>query len=272
MQLGRLAVSWIVLGILATVCLASEEPKQAKEDIWQDEPAEARQGRGRWGMSEDTINKVLEGLRKRDSAKAKELEKLRRKDPEKFRTELRDAARPELEQLARDYWEERRQKRNADFLVWLKANYPRDEQALATLKEGDPQIYVKEFDHLMNQYGYIFDAYNSNPELGAVLKEDYALRKRTDELCRQLHREESEARKQELGAELQQVVARRYDLIVRRKEIAYEQLLKRLDDLHRQVRESKEEIKQYKDDRAKQENVRKRMEALTDNRVEFSWN
>ena len=59
---------------------------------------------------------------------------------------------------------------------------------------------------------------------------------------------------------------------VRRKEIAYEQLLKRLDDLHKQVRESKEEIKQYKDDRAKQENVRKRVEALTGNRVEFSWN
>jgi chorismate-pyruvate lyase len=274
MQLARLTVSWAVLaGIvaLATAGLASEQPKQTQENIWQDEPAQPRQGWGRWGMSEEGINKVMEGLRKRDPAKAKELDRLREKDPEKFRTELRDSARPEMEQLARDYWEERRQKRNADFVEWLKTNYPDEEQSLARLKDGDPAAYAKHFDHLMNQYGYIFDAFNSNPELGAVLKEDYALKRRNDELCKQLHRERSEARRQELGAELEKVVARRYDLIVRRKEIFYEQLLKRLDDLHKQVRASKDEIAKYKDERVKQENVRQRVRALTEDKGKFNW-
>ncbi|OHB64842.1 MAG: hypothetical protein A2Y77_16630 [Planctomycetes bacterium RBG_13_62_9] len=274
MQLARLIVSGAILaGVVAfaTTSRAADQPKQTKEDIWQDEPAGPRQGWGRWGMSEEGINKVLEALRKRDPAKAKELDRLREKDLEKFRTGLRDAARPEMEQLARDYWEERRQKRNADFLEWLKTHYPAEEQSLAKVKDGDPQVYVKHFDHLMNQYGYIFDAFNSNPELGTVLKEDYALKRRNDELCRQLRKERSEARKQELGAELEKVVARRYDLIVRRKEIYYEQLLKRLDDLHKQVRESKGEIAKYKDERIKQENVRQRLETLTENKVKFNW-
>ena len=94
----------------------------------------------------------------------------------------------------------------------------------------------------MNRYGYIFEAESSSPELGAVLKEDLELRKRSDELCARLRNEKSDANKQAIGAELQEVVARRYDLIVRRKEIAYEQLLKRLEDLQKQVTESKDDI------------------------------
>jgi len=63
----------------------------------------------------------------------------------------------------------------------------------------------------------------------------------------------------------------RYDLIVRRKEIAYEQLLRRLDELQKQVRESKDEITNYKDARVKRENVRQRVQALTENKVRFKW-
>jgi len=260
-----------VVGVLVGAGWASHEPSRTnKEDIWQDEPAEPRRG-GRWGLSDEAIKKVMEGLRQRDPATAKELEKLREKDPEKFRTELREHGRPEIEQLARDYWEARRQKRNAQFLEWLKAEYPKDEQCLAKLKDGDPELYAKNFDHLMNQYGHIFDAYTSNPELGGVLKEDYELKKRNDELCRQLRREPSDAKKQELGTELQLVVARRYDLIVRRKEIAYEQLLRRLEDLQKHIQASKDEIVTYKDDRVKQENVRQRVQTLTENKVRFKW-
>jgi hypothetical protein len=217
------------------------------------------------------INKAMAGLKKRDPAKAKELEKLRKGDIEKFKTQLREVARPELDQIGRDYWEARRQKRNAEFLEWLKATYPEEEQRLATLREKDPPLYARTLDHLLSQYGHIFDAHSSNPELGAVLKEDFDLKKRTDEICRQLRREKAEAKKQELGTELQEVVARRYDLIVRRKEIAYEQLLKRLQDLQKQVIESKSDIAKYKDDRIKQENVRQRVQALTDNKVKFKW-
>jgi hypothetical protein len=123
----------------------------------------------------------------------------------------------------------------------------------------------------MNRYGYIFEAESSNPELGAVLKEDLELRKRSDHLCACLRNEKFDAKRQALGAELQEVVARRYDLIVRRKEIAYEQLLARLEGLQKQVTDSKDDIARYKDEQIRQENVRQRVEALIGNKVRFKW-
>jgi hypothetical protein len=90
-------------------------------------------------------------------------------------------------------------------------------------------------------------------------------------LYRQIRNEKSEAKRQALGIELQDVIAKRYDLIVRQKEIAYEQLLKKLDELHRQVRESRDEIGKWRDPKIKQENVKQRMQDLTDNKVRFKW-
>ena len=90
-------------------------------------------------------------------------------------------------------------------------------------------------------------------------------------MCRQIRSEKSDAKKQALGMELQDVIAKRYDLIVRRKEIAYEQLLKKLNELQNQVRESKDEIATWRDPKIKQENVRRRIQDLTENKVRFKW-
>jgi hypothetical protein len=270
-RLTALFATVALAGGLVGIGLATDEPKQTKEDIWQDEPTESGPNWWRRDLTDETANKILEGLRKRDPAKAKELEKLKAKDPERFKAELRDAGQPELDQIALGYWEARRQKRNVEFIDWLKANYPKQEQELTVLKDKDPKLYITSFEHLMDEYGYIFEAARSNPELGTVLKEDHELKKRVGELCRRLRSEKSDAKKQELGAELQEVVARRYDLIVRRKEIAYEQFLKRLDELQKQVIASKDEIAKYKDQKVKQENVRQRVQTLTDNKVKFKW-
>lgn len=270
-RLAALCGAVALVGGLAAMGLATNEPRQTKEDIWQDEPTEPRQNWWRRDLTDETVNKIMEGLRKRDPAKAKELEKLKAKDPERFRAELREAGQPELDQITLGYWEARRQKRNAEFVDWLKANYPKQEQELTALKDKDPKLYITSFEHLMDEYGYIFEAARSNPELGTVLKEDYDLKRRVGELCRRLRSEKSDAKKQEIGAELQEVVARRYDLIVRRKEIAYEQFLKRLEELQKQVIQSKDEVAKYKDQKVKQENVRQRVQALTDNKVKFKW-
>jgi len=213
----------------------------------------------------------MQGLQKRDPAKAKQLSELRKKDPARFKAELREQGRPELEQISRERFESRRLEQTAKFLEWLKANYPKEEQALAKLKDGDPQLYARNLERLSNQYGYIFEADSSNPELGTVLKDDFELKKRADELGKQIRNEKSEAKKQALGTEFQDIVAKRYDLIVRRKEITYEQLLKKLDELQKQVRESKDEIAKWRDPKTKQENVRKRIQDLTDNKVRFKW-
>ena len=259
------------LTTMPVVATETQRPKErAQDDIWQDE---ARPPRSWWnrGLSEETIDRALEDLRKRDRAAARRLAGLRKRDPEQFRIELRELARPEIEQIIREYWESRRQRRNTEFLDWLKASYPKEHERLAKLKERDPPLYVKSFEHMMDVYGPIFEAERSNPELGAVLKEDFDLKKRRDELREQLRCEKSDAKKQALGVELQEVVARRYDLIVRQKEIAYEQLLKKLEELHQQVRDSKQEIAKYKDPRLKEENVRQRVRALTENKAKFKW-
>lgn len=250
--------------------LAAAETKQTQNDIWRDEPKVTRPSWQR-DLSKEQVERIMQGIQQRDPAKAKELTELQKKDPNRFMTELRDLGRPELDQMFRERIEARRQDRNAKFLEWLKINYPAEEQALAKLKEHDPQLYVTAFDNVTNRFGYIYEAESSNAELGAVLKEDLELRKKSDELCARLRNEKSEAKKQALGAELQEVVARRYDLIVRRKEISYEQLLRRVEDLQKQVTDSKDDIARFKDSQIKQENVRQRVEALIGNKIRFKW-
>ncbi|MBN2128800.1 MAG: hypothetical protein JW741_04860 [Sedimentisphaerales bacterium] len=262
------AATLVAASVAASVTAASETPSE--EDIWKDEP---RQPRYWWdrGLSAETIERVMAGVRKRNPDQAKELEQLRKRDEDLFKIKLREYGQPEFEQMGREYWAARRQRRNEEFLEWLKANYAKEHEELVQLKDRDTTVYVKNFETLMNRYGRIFDADRTNPELGAVLKEDLALKRTRDELRHRMRHEGSEAKRQKLGAELQEVVARRYDLIVRQKEIAYEHLLKKLADLQGQVQESKNEIKKWKDDRIKQENVRQRLKALTENRSKFRW-
>ena len=247
-------------------------PQPAKNNIWKDEPKET-QPPWWWqrDLTDEALDRIMKGIQQRDPAKAEQLAELRKKDPQRFKAEVREQGRPEMDQIISARFETRRQERNAKFVEWLKANYPKEEAALAKLKDQDPQLYINCFDRLMKRYGYIFEADSSSPEMGAVLKADFDLKERADELCRQIRGEKSDAKKQALGAELQDVVAKRYDLIVRRKEIAYEQLLRKLDELHKQVRESKSEIAQWRDPKIKQENVKQRMQTLTDNKVRFKW-
>ncbi len=270
LRVAALLAGFTLAGGLAAAQPAAE-PKQAKNDIWKDEPKEMQPPWWQRDLTEDVIDRIMKGIQQRDPAKAKQLSELRKKDPERFKAELREQGQPELDQIIRERLDARRQERNAKFVEWLKANYPSEEQALAKLKERDPQLYISGFDHLMKQYGYIFEADSSNPELGRVLKEDFELKKREEELCKQIRHEKSEAKQQALGAEFQDVVAKRYDLLVRRKEIAYEQLLKKLDELQKQVRESKDEIGKWRDPKIKQENVKQRTKARTDNKVRFKW-
>jgi len=82
MQSHRLAAFFgavALVGGLAGIGSATNEPRQTKGDIWQDEPTESRQTWWRRDLTDETVNKIMEGLRKRDPAKAKELEKLKSK-------------------------------------------------------------------------------------------------------------------------------------------------------------------------------------------------
>jgi len=240
-------------------------------DIWEDDMGPSRSPRWHRWFSDETVERILKGIRQRDPEKAKELERLRKKDFEQFKAELGKHGRKEIEEISRERFEAWRERRRAEFVEWLKDNYPDDEKELTRIKEKDPQLYVKSYEHLERKYGRIFDADRSNPELGAVLKEDLILKKRRDELVQKLRHERSEARRQVFGSELQEVVARRYDLIVRRKEIAYEELQKKLEELQKQIRDSKDEIIEWQDADTRMENIRRRLETLTRGETRFRW-
>lgn len=275
MQSGRRTAFLLAIVVTAVsmpeALRATESAKNdPKQDIWQDEP---KQPRSWWtrGLSDDTIDRAMKALRKRDPAAARRLAELRKKAPDQFRVEFREVARPEIESIFREYYDTRRQRRNAEFVEWLESNFPKDHETLTNLKDREPSLYARTFESLLEEYGTIFEGYRSSPELGAVLKEDYELKKRRHELCKRLRCEKSEAKRQAIGLELQEVVSRRYDLIVRQKEIAYEQLLRKLEELQSQVHDSRGEIVKYKDPRLKQQNVRHRIRILTQDESQFKW-
>lgn len=260
----------LLVGIVSPV-LAGNPAGDKTDNIWEDDAGPAPRGRRHRWFSDETVDRIMKGIKQRDPAKAKELADLRKKDFEQFKIELGRAGRKEIDEIGREWFEARRQKRRADFIAWLKTNYPEEEKELAQLKEKDPQLYVKGYEHLEGKYGRIFDADNSNPELGAVLKEDLVLKDRRNGLLRKLRKERSDARRQAIGTELQDVIARRYDLIVRRKEIAYEELQKKLEELQKQLEASKTEIVQWQDAETRLENIRQRIEALSKGKMRFRW-
>lgn len=269
-QTALLVVLLLVVGALSQVAVA-DRARQNTQDIWEDEPHDARQPRWYRWYTKERADRILKGIQQRDPAKAKELAALRQKDPEKFKAELGRHGREEIDQISRERYEAWRKQKQTDFVAWVKANYPQEEKDLAKLREKDPQLYVKRYEHLRAKYGRIFDAERDNPELGAVLKEDFELKIRRDQLLARMRRERSEAKRQAIGADLQEVVARRYDLIVRRQEIAYEHLLKKLEGLQAQLKKSKVEIVKSRDSTLRQENIRKRLEALTEGQKRFKW-
>ncbi len=251
---------------------AGDRQEEQPEDIWEDVPGPPQYPWWyRWLSDDATVDRIMKGIEQRDPAKAKELAELRQKDPDRFKAELGRHGAEEIQEISRERFEAHRQRRQEEFLAWLRANYPKDEEDLARVKEKDPQLYIKTCERLLDQYGRIFEADSSNPELGAVLKEDLDLKRQRNDLLRRLRHEQSNAKKQEIETELEEIVARRYDLIVRRKEIAYEQLQRKLEDLQRQIKDSKDEIVKWQDLGLKQENVRRRIEALTEGQMRFRW-
>jgi hypothetical protein len=261
----------VLLGIAAVGGTAVASEPQAEEDIWEEGP-QPRYPHWYYWLTDETIDRIMKGIEQRDPNAIEDLERLRRRNLDEFKSELGRLGRQEIEEIARERLEARRQKWSADFVAWLKENYSEEESALTRLKEKDPELYIETFERLVGRYGQIFDADRSNPELGAVLKEDRALQTRRGELVSQLRRTRSDSDRATLMAELEQVVGRRYDLIVRQKQIAYEQLLRKLTELQEQINESKTEIARWQDDDVKDENVKGRMEFLTRRRGRrFRW-
>jgi len=234
-------------------------------------PGREGPGRGRFDLTDEEVDHIMDGLKERSPEKAKELENLRDKDPEKFNAELRRHAREEFGKVVKERIEKLRQQRQAEFLEWLAKNVSDEAEELAKLKERSPDLYGQKYELVWKKYGRIFEESRRSPESAQVLIEDIRLQKRRDQLLGKINTTTSQREKKKLTAELEEVVGHRYDLIVRRKQIAYEWLLKRLEELQNRINESSSDIRKAQDTEVKAKNIKKRTEELLEEKKGFNW-
>jgi len=278
MELSRRIILVLLMAVVATVIIlpCSAEEKKDEKDIWTgEEPRGQRPGPGqrrgprRFELTDEEIDHIMKGLQESNPEKAKELARLREKDPERFMEELRRHGREEFGKIVKERIDKWRRERQNEFLEWLGKNLAKEAQELAKLKEKDPGLYTKKYEFAWNKYGRIFEEGRRNPELAEVLIEDLKLKKRQDELLNTIKAAKNEKEKQKSIAELEKMVARRFDLIVRRKQIEYERLLRWLKELQERVTESRDQIDIWRSDKFKNENVKKRVQDLLD--PKFNW-
>lgn len=265
----------IAAAVIATAlpCPADEKGED-EQSIWTEEDRgreRSRRGRGRFELTEEEIDRIMEGFEKRNPEKAKELAELRKKDPENFKSELERHAREEFGKVVRERIEKWREQRRADFLEWLDKNVPDEATELAKLKERSPDHYGKKYELVWRKYDHIFEENRRNPELAGVLLEDLKLKERRDELVNKIKATESGRDRKKLTAKLEEVIALRYDVILRRKQIAYERLLKWLQELQDRIRESRADIRIYQDPKAKEANIKQRARELLEEKKRFRW-
>lgn len=280
MELSRRIILVLVMAVVATVIVlpCSAEEKKDEKDIWTEGerrgPGPGRgPGRGprRFELTDEEIDRIMKGLQESNPEKAKELAKLRETDPNQFSFELRRHGHEEFGKIIKERIEKGRSRRRAEFLEWLGKAVSREAQELAKLKKISPDLYAEKFELIRRKYWRIFEASKRNPELADVLLEDLRLKKRRDELVKKIKAVKSENENKKLVAELEEVVAARFDLIVRRKQIAYERLLKWLEELRKRIRESRGEITRWRDEKFKNDNVKKRTLDLLEETPKFNW-
>ena len=278
-----------------------------KEDIWSEDAAKGKPGR--FELTEEKIERIMNQLAKTDPEKAEELKQLREKDPEKFKAELREVMQEQFGKRFRERMEKRAGQhmkeggkpfgpggmppdscnmppgpggmrmppdagmhwRYDKYLDWLKENYAEEAEKLAELSTKDIDLYSKQLKLSLKKYGRIAEAARENPQLAAVLKEDLALKQHQDKLLGQIETA-GDKEKEELVKELKEVLNHRFDAILKRKQIEYEQLLKKLERLKKEVEQRNAKVEKWKDAGFKNESVKARLEELLGKTDEFKWN
>ena len=251
----------------------------------------------------EQFEQMLARIREKDPKKADELVQLRKKDPAAFKAELRSFAREQLMKPMREqkdtpgWWQEGKPKgpmpvpgerpymgqggpemmqewmreKNQEYMKWLKENFPDEATRLERLKVENPGQYMRVMGISWKKYGKIFQASQDNPELAKVLKEQMAMKEKRMELLRQIKATTDEKQKKALTGELEQVVSQQFDLIVKRKQIAYEDLAKKLEELKKEVEQRKAEVEKSKSKDYKNEQVKKRVSELLSETEKFEW-
>jgi hypothetical protein len=303
MSLILTAAGWS--GITAAE-IEKEEPVIAEPAPPPDEPMIEK----RLEMRPEQIERILAEIRQTDPQKADELIQLREKDPEAFKAEIRNVTRERFVNRMREnragagkgqlprggewptpvaqhlpqgtpralrdmpgpeMFRGRIQERAEEYMKWLKENYPDEATKLERLKDENPEQYIRAMGISGKKFRQIFEASKNNPQLASVLKEQLTLKEKRAELLRQIRATTDEKQKKELTAELEKLVGQQFDLIVRRKQLACDDLTKKLTELQKEVDQKKAEIEKWKSEEFKNEKVKQRVNKLLSETEEFEW-
>jgi hypothetical protein len=165
-------------------------------------------------------------------------------------------------------WKDRVQKKHEEFVDWLKENYPKAADGLAKLRETDPGEYIKKFTENREKYGEIMQAQKRNPEYAKVLKEDIELKQNRDTLVRKLQNA-NEEQKDDIKAELKEIVAKRFDIIIKKKEFKYKALKERLEGLQKKLDSRQAELDKLV--QSKDKAIDERIKELAGDSEKLNW-
>ena len=143
-------------------------------------------------------------------------------------------------------YREKIQEKTDEFLKCLKENYPDEAAKLEQIKKDNPEQYMRAMMISGKKYGRFVEAVKDDPNLAKVLKQQMELKDKRSELLKQIRATTDEKQKKTLTTELEQIVGQQFDLIVKRKQMAYEDLTKKLADLQKEVDQKKTEVEKWK--------------------------
>jgi DNA-binding ferritin-like protein (Dps family) len=108
-----LAMAAAVLSTTAVYCRAAEDVNKEEDNIWSEDTAKGEHGR--FELTEEKIERIMNRLAETDPAKAEELKQLQGKDPEKFKAELREVMREQFGKRFKERMEERSERHMKKF-------------------------------------------------------------------------------------------------------------------------------------------------------------
>jgi len=201
----------------------------------------------------------------------------RRRGGERFRSEGREKdgqgsrgerfGRGMAGRRGRDYM----LRRQEAFVEWLGEIYPDQAKELSELKEKDRELYNRKLSITFSKYRRMFEASEDNPELASLLKENLELTEKQHELLKKIYKTNDKNEKQALTEELNEVLSAKYDLIIKRKQLALEDLTKKLEELKAKIEKSEEKIVKWKDPKFKEDNISSRLKELLGKSENFNW-
>jgi hypothetical protein len=282
------------LTVISFLCALALPALSDQPGVVQDETANQEVNRPiPWSepdfFSPERVERMLERIRRVDPQAADRLQKLYNEDPDAFREGSKEYMRSHWQELFPERrppgpeegqgpehrggpeWRERMQemqKKNEEYLKWLKENYPAEANELEQIRQENPGLYMRRLMQSARKYGPVAAAAKNNPALAEVLKQDIELKDQRDQILRKLQSAKPED-KDALTAQLKDIVSKRFDLIIQRRQLQQQELLKRLEDLKKQVKDSEKEVEQWK--ASKDKEVDARVKELLSQTEKFHW-